>query len=356
MASPAPPPRVVENALALAVIALSEAPLLLLDGDLVVIATSASFCSAFQIDPDRAAGLRFTELGAGEWKKPQLGVLLRATADGHAAIDAYEMELERKGFDTRHIVVNASRLVYENDDEVRLLVAITDVTDARASEKIKDDLLREKGILLQEIQHRVANSLQIVASVLMQSARRVQSEETRSHLQDAHQRVMSVATLQKQLARSQLSEVRMHTYLTDLCASISASMIRDHNQLSLEVTGDNSVAAADSSVSLGLIVTELVINSLKHAFPGHRPGKIVVDYRSQGPNWTLTVRDNGVGMPEDAANTAHGLGTSLVEALCRQLNARVKVTGADPGTTVSVTHTRIAAVGGEATAAITGRR
>ena len=82
------------------------------------------------------------------------------------------------------------------------MLSVTDITHARAAEKLKDNLLREKDVLLQELHHRVANSLQIIASVLMQSARKVQSEETRSHLYDAHQRVMSVAALQQQLASS----------------------------------------------------------------------------------------------------------------------------------------------------------
>src|SRR3546814_2575945 len=92
-------------------------------------------------------------------------------------------------------------------EQIRLLLSISDVTDARSSEKLKDDLLREKAILLQELQHRVANSLQIIASVLMQSARRVQSEEVRGHLHDAHSRVMSIASLQQQLAASSLGDV-----------------------------------------------------------------------------------------------------------------------------------------------------
>ena len=80
-------------------------------------------------------------------------------------------------------------------------LAVADVTAARAADKLKDDLLREKAILLQEVQHRVANSLQIIASVLLQSARKVQSEETRGHLKDAHNRVMSVAARAKATGR-----------------------------------------------------------------------------------------------------------------------------------------------------------
>ncbi|MDZ4320682.1 MAG: sensor histidine kinase [Phenylobacterium sp.] len=115
-------------------------------------------------------------------------------------------------------------------------------------------------------------------------------------------------------------------------------MIRDHDQLVLEVKADDSTSEADVSVSLGLIVTELVINCLKHAFPGGRLGKIEVGYESQGPNWTLSVADNGVGMPKDAASSTPGLGTSIVDALANQLDATVIVAEAHPGTIVSVAH------------------
>jgi two-component sensor histidine kinase len=115
-------------------------------------------------------------------------------------------------------------------------------------------------------------------------------------------------------------------------------MIRDPKQLSLEVTGDDSVMNADASVSLGLITTELVINALKHAFPGHRNGKIIVDYQSEGAAWTLSVGDNGIGMPVDHATAKAGLGTTIVTALATQLDAIVTVDAADPGTTVSISH------------------
>jgi two-component sensor histidine kinase len=200
-------------------------------------------------------------------------------------------------------------------------------------------------MLLQEVQHRVANSLQIIASVLMQSARTVQSEETRRHLADAHSRVMSIATVQKQLSSSAQAEVELRPYFTQLCQSLGASMIRDHNRQSIEVKVDKSVVGADVSISMGLIVTELVINALKHAFPGDREGTIMVGYQSQGPNWTLSVADNGVGMPGPSEKATPGLGTSIVEALARQLDAQVRVTDRKPGTDVSIEHHQIAAVG-----------
>jgi two-component system, sensor histidine kinase PdtaS len=332
--------------LALAVIASSTAPLLLLDGDLTLIAASNSFCEAFQIDPTTVSGRPLRELGSGEWNIVQLISLLNATASGFAKIERYELDLSRKGREDRQLVLNAQKLEYGNEDTVRLLLAVSDVTDARIAEKLKDDMLKEKAVLLQELHHRVANSLQIVASVLMQSARKVQSDEIRTHLFDAHQRVMSVASLQKQLSTSSATDVELRPYFTALCNSIGASMIRDHNQLSLDVSVDKSVTTADVSVSLGLIVTELVINALKHAFPGDRSGKIKVDYHSHGPNWTLSVTDNGVGMSSDPVSIRAGLGTSIVYALTRQLQAVIKVADAGPGTAVSIAHTQIAAVQG----------
>ena len=336
MAPHVPPVPDVALSLALALVSASTAPLLLLDNDLTVIAASSSFCNAFHIEP--AAGASLSALGAGEWNMPRLTALLHATASGYAQIEGYEIDLVRHGQADRHLVLSAKKLSYGDDTAVRLMLSIADVTDARAAEKLKQKLLREKDVLLQELHHRVANSLQIIASVLMQTARKVSSEESRGHLYDAHQRVMSVAALQQQLAVSRLGDVEIRPYLVALCESIGASMIRDHEQLTLAVQSDDSITSADTSVSLGLIVTELVINALKHAFPGNRQGRILVDYHGRGPSWSLSVSDDGIGMPDDPQNAKPGLGTSIVHALAMQLGARIEVAAAHPGTEVSVAH------------------
>ena len=326
------------DSLTLAVIASSEAPLVLLDGNLTAIAASSTFCSTFGIDPAMVAGHLMSSLGQGEWDSPQLRSLLDVIASGHAEVDAYEMDLVRPGLDNRRLVVNARKLHYGDEKPPRVLLSLSDVTQARLAEKVVEDMLKDKEILLQELQHRVANSLQIIASVLMQSAKRVQSEETRTHLYDAHQRVMSLAALQRQVAVTSTDDVELRTYFNDLCRSIGASMIGDRSPVSLETKVDDSIASADASVSLGLIVTELVINALKHAFPEHRAGIITVAYRSRGSVWTLSVGDNGIGMPGTSAGGDAGLGTSIVDALARKLGATVRITDADPGTEVLITH------------------
>ena len=129
-------------------------------------------------------------------------------------------------------------------------------------------------------------------------------------------------------------------------------MIRDREQLSVEAQVDESINSADSSVSIGLIVTELVINALKHAFPGNRGGRIIVGYNGQGPNWNLSVKDDGIGMPSDPASAKPGLGSSIVQALATQLGASITVTPGNPGTSVSVAHHFVPVLVGQTTGTV----
>ena len=337
MAAEATPPD-IGLSLALAVVASSTAPILLLDGAFSVLAASTTFSTAFQLDAERVVGRPVFALGLGEWNGRRLHSLLEAVASGDADVPAYEMDLVRRDVADRKLVLGARKLQYGDPAHPRILLTITDVTDARESERIKEELLREKTILLQEVQHRVANSLQIIASVLMQSARQVQSEETRGHLRDAHNRVMSIAAVQQQLAASRVGQVEIAPYFRQLCKSLSASMIFDPNEVGIHVEADESRVEGNTSVSLGLVVTELVINALKHAFPDHRVGAIVVSYVSAGKDWTLKVKDDGVGIKVDPANAGAGLGTNIVEALARHLRADISVEDRAPGTEVTLAH------------------
>ncbi len=333
----------VALSLTLAVVTSSPAPLLLLDGRLNVLAASTSFCEAFGDSSADLAGQPLYALDDGEWDSPQLRSLMDATVAGELAPEARDVDFRPPRRPVHNLIVQARRLVYLDLEETRILVAVTDVTDVRADAARKDDALRESNVLLHEVRHRVANSLQIIASVLLQTARKAETEETRVHLEDAHHRVMSVAALERLLSTSADGDIDVHAYFTSLCDSISASLIGDVNQVTLSVEGGDGVIDARVSVSLGLIVTELVINALKHAFPDGRPGKITVDYNFHGPNWVLCVRDDGVGrLATPPIRT--GLGTNIVQAPARQLKASVEIVLKDPGTMVSIQHTQVALV------------
>ena len=149
---------------------------------------------------------------------------------------------------------------------------------------------------------------------------------------------MSVATVQQQLHASGLNEkIEIGPYLTKLCASLAASMIGERRPLSIKVLATAGGAVSSEAVSIGLIVTELVINALKHGFPAGAEGEILVSYDAQASGWRLSVSDNGSGAKELSDATHAGLGTSIVEALAHQLNATVAKTSGAEGTAVTIT-------------------
>lgn len=328
-----------ERALAEAIVDTVREPLVVLDRDLRVVSASRSFYRTFAMEPGNTIGRMFYQLDDGQWDIPALRKLLEDVIPSHRTIEAYEVEHDFGKIGRRIMLLNARQVSDQAHPDSTLLLAIEDVTQRRDAEHEKDELLRQKEVLLQEMQHRVANSLQIIASILLLKARTVQSEETRLHLRDAHERVMSLATVQQQLQASRLGDrIEVGPYLSKLCDSLAKSMIGDRRPLALTVEAGAGAVESSAAVSIGLVITELVINALKHAFPPGRQGQILVRYEAREGDWRLSVADNGIGR-QDLHERAHpGLGTSIVEALARQLYARVEVSSGPQGTVVAIIH------------------
>ena len=134
-------------------------------------------------------------------------------------------------------------------------------------------------------------------------------------------------------------------YLAKLCLALADSMIADDRRIVIKVKSEGGSATCREAESIGLIVTELVINSLKHAFNGAKKvGQIVVGYDVADGDWKLTVADDGVGRPDGLfAQPKEGLGTGIVNALAKQLGAQVETISGPEGTSISVTHATFAA-------------
>lgn len=211
----------VGETLACAIVAASLLPTLSLTRDLEVVAASESFSAEYAAGLRNLAGLVFPAFCGSEWDRPQIAALLNAAASGFIDDQTYEFDLVRSGFEPRQLLLAVRRLEHGSARQIRLLVIITDLTASRLAERMRLDLIHDKSLLLRELQHRVGNSLQIIASVLMQTARRVSSDETRSYLYDAHSRVLSVAELQRQLSVTGADEVSLRSYISALCRSIA---------------------------------------------------------------------------------------------------------------------------------------
>lgn len=333
-------------ALAQGIVDTVREPVLVLDKELRVIAASRSFYSAFKVTPEDTQTKLLYALGNGQWDIPKLRVLLEKILPEKGVMEDYEVEHEFPGLGLRTMCLNARQVFYQGGADRTILLGMEDITARRILEREKDELLRQKDVLLAELEHRIANSLQIIASIILLKARSVQSEETRIHLQDAHKRVMSIAAVQRQLhASGNTGAIEIASYLSRLCETLAASMIGDTRPISLKVIGDGGSATSRQAESLGLIVTELVMNALKHAFPDETvEGRITVAYEVAGTNWKLSVSDDGVGKPDGVfAQPRTGLGTGIIKALAQQLDAKVETLAGPEGTTVSITHATFSA-------------
>lgn len=328
--------------LARALIDASNLPLLLFDGDQRLITASRAFRTAFDIPTAETDGWTLADLGDGAWDTAQLrNLLASALSDGDDA-GPYETDLLRPGYEPRRLVLKVQLVDHGGVQGRWILLAVEDVTQARlADQQImtllleKDALLRERAMLLSEMQHRIANSLQIIASVLQLKARAAATPEGRAQLLDAHDRVMSVAAVQRHLELG-AGEVEVGPYLTKLCESLESAMVGEGRATILTVRADFAVVSSHEMVRLGLITAELVINALKHAFPEGRDGRVAVAYDLGSAGWTLSVTDDGVGRAPQVPGERVGLGAGVVASLARQLRARVELTDANPGARIAI--------------------
>ncbi len=339
------------NRLAHAIVNSIPEPFLVLDADLRVLEASLSFYETFKVNPAATEGTLLYSLGNGQWDISALRLLLETILTEQAAMDNFEVEHEFADIGHKIMLLNARRVMYDNAGTMAILLAFRDITERRAVEQEKaallersEELRAHNDMLLEEMRHRVANSLQIIASILLIKARAVSSQETRFHLEDAHKRVLSVATVQQHLNMTDgIEQIEVCGYLEKLCEGLASSMVSESQPVEVRAICDTGMIASAQAVSIGLIVTELVINALKYAFPlNKKDAVIIVGYEISGTDWNLTVADNGVGKADAAVQTLSGLGTTIVDALAQQLDAKVDMTNSPSGLRVAITHATFA--------------
>lgn len=319
-----------------AIVETLQEPIVILDKNLCVIVGNRAFYDTFGVKYGEIQGIKFADLGTGEWNVPALTSLLAQIIPEKTKVEGYEVlhTFERLGL--RVMVLNARSIKLKNNKQ-DIFVSITDITEQNKIDRDNSNLMLQKDTLLKEMRHRIANSLQLIASIIMLKAGSVKSKAGRAQLEDAHDRIISVATIQRNLdPTSDGSLVPVLDYLRTLCESLAKSMISSSKPISLKVSGSKGVVTPDEAISIGLITTELIVNALKHAFPKGE-GQITVSYESKGKNWKLSVGDDGVGLEATSANGV-GLGTSIIESLANQLNATIDRISSERGTVVSVTH------------------
>jgi chemotaxis protein methyltransferase CheR len=331
----------INSEMAEAIVETLQEPMIVLDGELRVSFASRSFYKIFEVKKSETEGKLFYKLGNNQWDIPALRSLLEQIIPENTSIEGYEVSHDFEKLGKKVMLINGREIKFDKQQR-NILLSITDVTDQRNMQKEREKLMIQKDTLLKEMRHRIANSLQLIASIITLKADSVKSAESKAHLEDAHDRIISIATVQRNLdPSSEGSLVPVADYLTILCQSLTKSMIGGRKPITIVVSGSDGTVVPDVAVSLGLITTELVMNSLKHAFPTGK-GQITVTYESKDENWKLSVGDDGVGLMATLAKSNNinreGLGTNIVESLATQLNAVVNRNSTSRGTVVSITH------------------
>lgn len=218
--------------------------------------------------------------------------------------------------------------LYDNKGKlVGAIETIRDVTDFRDAQKKLKKSLDEKEMLLKEIHHRVKNNLMVISSLLELESRYIKDKAVLGVFKESQNRAKSMAYIHERLYRStDLKRIDFGDYIQSLGEDIYETYVIDPDRIKLNLKVEEVMVDINTSVPLGLIVNELLTNSMKYAFPGDRSGEIELEFSCSGDEYLLRVADNGVGFPEDLDyKNSSSLGLQLVTSLTEQINGKISL-------------------------------
>jgi PAS domain S-box-containing protein len=208
------------------------------------------------------------------------------------------------------------------EEKVFVFVA-SDISAKLLTEKKLLESIREKDNLIKEIHHRVKNNLQLISSIIYLKLTSLKESEMRSFLEDTRQKIRSIALIHERLLQTEkLDNVDISDYLGKLIQDLQVTYQRADLQLSIETDLEKKLMSLDTAIICGLIVNELVTNSIKHAFRGKSEGKIQIRFiEGKDKTFNLLVADNGNGLPSDIEpGKTSSFGMQLLYVFARQLN------------------------------------
>ena len=193
--------------------------------------------------------------------------------------------------------------------------------------------------LLREVNHRVANSLALVASFVFLQQKAIGTDQplARNALADVQVRISAIAQIHRRLYTSDdVSTIEMDAYLHGLIEELGAAMISSGHDRAIRLESDPIQMATDRAVSLGVIVTELVTNAYKYAYPADQPGEIRVALKQREATVSLIVEDDGVGIQSGAVAKGTGLGARIIRAMAASLQSTPETDAAHAGTRITL--------------------
>ena len=287
-----------------------------------------NFCRISKYSVEELIGQDHRIINSGYHAKEYIKDLWVTIANGKI----WRGELRNKAKDGTFYWVDTTIVPFldENKKPYQYVAIRADITSRKQAEEIIKTALKEKEVLIREIYHRTKNNMQIISSLLGLKAAVIDDVHTKSILQDMTDRIQTIALVHQKLYQSQnLSSVNLKDYISDLANLIVTSHTNDSDKISLVLDLDSINVELDTAVPCGLIINELISNSLKYAFPGDRKGIIKVMLKKQDEEIIeLIVSDNGIGIPEgfDYMNK-NTLGMQLFRGISEdQLMGKINIT------------------------------
>lgn len=238
-----------------------------------------------------------------------------------------ELHLRRKDGSTFYALVNA-RTVRDDGGNIVFEGILTDISGQKANEEMLAAALAEKDVLLREIHHRVKNNMQIVSSLLSLQSRYLKHPDDMEIFKESQRRIRSMAYIHEKLYRSNnLARIEFGDYLKSLTQNLVAAQQKSPGRIDLRLDLEEVFLDIQTAIPCGLIVNELVMNSLKHGFPGDRSGEIRIGLRiAESGEIRLVVGDDGIGLPLGLDVLAvDSMGMQLVTLLIGQIEGRLEI-------------------------------
>lgn len=219
-------------------------------------------------------------------------------------------------------------LVNSNGKVIGVSSLVQDVTEATLNQKRIESSLKEKEVLISEIHHRVKNNLAVVSGLLFLQAESVEDEQVKQMFNESVGRIKSMALIHEKLYKfDSLDGIQVKEYFHNLAQAVIQTGNPPGIKITLELESDDSVLNMNTAMNCGLLLNELMTNSLKYAFVGRREGMIGVSFSSTEGRCTFRYLDNGMGFNPHRSQQTHSIGMELIEALSSQLNASIGFSG-----------------------------
>lgn len=250
-----------------------------------------------------------------------------------------KIELRTRHADGHYTWIEAYGDLLRNEDGRIIGAVLTgrDIDDRKSAEDQLKKLVQEKEMLLKEVHHRAKNNMQVIASLLNLQSAHITDDRYLKIFQDSQNRIRSMSLVHEKLYRASAgSRIDFGEYLRSLADNLYYSYGVSPDKVSLRISAEDVFLDTDTAITCGLLVTEMISNALKHAFPGGIKGHLWAEMRPEGDGYVLIAGDDGVGLPEgiDPENTGT-LGMQLISSLVSQLSGTLEI-GQGKGTQYTV--------------------